>query len=299
MLQLSKLKYAFSQAKKNMARNGLMTVASLFTIFCCLLILGLCTVLTFNVNHLSEKLKDQCEIQAFINEGTSEERVSAIGDEILALPNVKEILLFTSEDTLNFVRDDMFEGNEALVESFKDDNPFRDSYKITLEDISLTASTVAEIEGLADINHVENKQDAVNTIISMSAGIKKASIVIILLLLAVSMVIISNTVRLTVFNRRKEINIMKYIGATDRFIRIPFIIEGILIGFFGALAAFGTVSWGYVFFSGMLAKSTLAELAELLPYSGIAPIIGAMLAAVGCLIGVVGSVISMRKYLDV
>ena len=256
LLNPSKLRYSISQAKKNVVRNGLMSVASLFTITCCLLILGLFTTLTLNVNYWTEQVKDQCEIQLYINVGTSEERVTQLGDEILANENVKEISLYTREEMYQYAMNDIFEGKEGLMDTYTDeDNPFSDSYKITLRDITKTKETAEQLAQLADVEHVENKQDVTNIVISVSNAVRHLSIIIMVILLIISVVIISNTVRLTVFNRRKEINIMKYIGATDRFIRTPFVIEGIMIGFFGALISFGLISWGYIAISYVIVHS--------------------------------------------
>ena len=298
-MNLSKIRYSVSQAKKNVIRNGLMSVASLFTISCCLLILGLFTILTLNVNSFTEQMKDQCEIQLFINKDTDENRVSQMADEILTFPNVKEVEFYSREDLYYYAMNDVFEGREELIGDYtEEDNPFSDSYKITLQDISKTAQTVDDLQKISDVSHIENKQDVTNIVISASNTVKNLSIVVMLILLLISIVIISNTVRLTVFNRRKEINIMKYIGATDRFIRIPFIIEGVMIGFIGAILSFALISWGYVVIYQKFIQSSF-DVVKLIPYVNIAPALGAIFLVFGCLIGIIGSAISMRKYLKV
>lgn len=294
-MKLSKFKYSFSQAKKNIFRNGLMTVASLFTITCCLLILGLFTVISLNANYITDTIKDQCEVQVYITDGTSEERVSAISDEILAVMNVKEISLFTKEDAFEYVINDMFGGNAELAEGLED--AFRDSYKVKLLDIEETADTVAALSEISDVAEVQNKQDVVNVVVQISNIVKKLSVLVMLLLLVVAVVIMANTIRLTVFNRRKEINIMKYIGATDRFIRVPFIMEGVLIGCIGAVIAFGFMSWGYVAMSKYIVNTM--RLFDLIAYGTIAPVFGILFILTGSLIGMIGSLISMRKYLNV
>lgn len=298
-MNLSKIRYSLSQAKKNIFRNGLMSVASLFTISCCLLILGLFTIVTLNVNSFTQQVKDQCEIQLYINLGTDDTRISQMADEILTFPNVKEVSFYSREELLAYALNDVFDGREELIGDYsEEDNPFSDSYKIVLKDISKTAETVKDLEKLSDVSHIENRQDIANVVISLSNAIKNISIVIMIILLLISIVIISNTVRLTVFNRRKEINIMKYIGATDRFIRIPFIIEGVLIGFIGAIISFAVVSWGYVVIYSKISNSYF-DVVELIPYINLAPIIAVAFIVFGCLIGIVGSAISMRKYLKV
>ena len=303
MFNLSKIRYSMSQAKKNIIRNGLMSVASLFTITCCLLILGLFTLMSFNVNFFSQQLKDQCEVQAYMIRGTTPERIEEIRYEIEAIENVKTVSLYTKEQLYEFAMNDVFKGKEDMMPAYdENDNPFSDSYQITLDDISKTSQTISEIEKINDMEHVEDRQELTNIIILGSNAIKNISIVIMIILLIISMVIISNTVRLTVFNRRKEINIMKYIGATNRFIRTPFVLEGMLIGFFGALIAFGVISWGYNelirLFAELLDSVEFGSL-SLVPYTSVAPTLIILFVAFGCLIGIIGSVISMRKHLKV
>lgn len=297
IMSLSKVGYSLNQAKKNVIRNGLMTVASLFTISSCLIILGLFTILTMNVNYITAQVKDQCEVQLFLDAQVSEERITSVKAEIDNIENVKESVLFTKEDMLAFAKEDMFEGKEDLLTGFEgEDNPFSNSYKITLENIEKTSETVSRLAELDGVDHVENKQDVVNTVVSVSNIIKRMSLAIMALLLVIAIVIISNTVKLTVFNRRKEITIMKYIGATDRFIRIPFVMEGMLIGLIGAVISFCLMSWGYTALLGYIAAYKF-DMFEFLSYITVAPIIGLLFLLVGCLIGIAGSLFSMRKYL--
>ena len=295
---MSNTKYFFSQAMKNIFRNGFMSVASLFTITSCLLILGIFTLITLNVNFITDQVKEQCELQLFIKKDADERRVGQLKDEIMTLSNVKSAELFTKEDMLNYAKQDMFEGKEEQLTGFEDDNPFSDSYKIRLNDISQSNATAEKLEQLADVDHVVNKQGVVDTLISISGTVKKISIIIMVLLLIVSVVIISNTVKLTVFNRRKEINIMKYIGATDGFIKVPFIIEGIIIGLLGAAVSFGLTSWGYLMLENFVTTAGF-EMIAMIPYSVVAIILGIMFAVMGGVIGMMGSMMSMKKHLHV
>ena len=298
ILKLSKFKYSFSEAKKNVTRNGLMSIASLFTIASCLIILGVFAILTVNVNSITTQVKDQCEIQLYIEPDASPERVAAIGEEVKNVQNVKEVTLFTKQQTLDYAINDMFEGNEAMLEGFEEDNPFSDSYKIVLSDIERTKETADALTQIPNVEKVVNKQDVVNVVLSLSGAVKKFSIVIMVILLIVAIVIISNTVKLTVFNRRKEINIMKYIGATDRFIRVPFVLEGLIIGFLGAALAFLAVFWGYFALYRYILRLNF-DVFELVGVWEIAPVIAVIFVVFGSLIGVVGSAISMRKHLQV
>ena len=297
-MKLSKFKYSFSEAKKNVIRNGLMSVASLFTIASCLVILGVFTLLTMNVNTITGQIKDQCELQLYMNIDATDDVISSIGERIKTVENVKECTLFTKEEMLQYAQEDMFDGNEGLLEGFEDDNPFSDSYKVVLYDIENTTQTAEELAKIEGVEKVVNKQDVVNIVLSLSDAVKKFSIAVMIILLIIAVVIISNTVKLTVYNRRKEINIMKYIGATDRFIRAPFVLEGLIIGVCGAILAFILVFWAYFailsYMQGM--NFTLFELVTL---SKAAPVFGGLFVIFGSLIGVCGSAISMRKYLQV
>lgn len=296
---MPRFKYFFAQAKKNIIRNGLMSVASLFTIVCCLFILGLFIILSLNVSSVTDQIKDQCEIQVFLEDGVSQERVEAIFEEIRATDNIKQAEIYTKEQMLEEVKETMFEGRADLMEGFgEEDNPFSDSYKIILTDISKASQTASALEQIENVEKVTNKQNIVNIVISASRAVKRASIIIMVLLFVIAVVIISNTVRLTVFNRRKEINIMKYIGATDRFIRIPFLFEGVMIGFLGALVSLALMCGAYGLLGKYIASSGF-ELFQIVPLKQVAVWLAVVFAVVGGLIGAAGSAVSMKKYLKV
>ena len=296
-MNISKFKYSFSQAKKNVFRNGLMTIASLFTIACCLLILGFFTVLSFNMNYITEQIKNQCEVQVYVKDGTSEKRIEEMHEDISSLPNIKEVTYFSKSEAFNYyIHENMFPDNPELAEGL-DENTFRDSFKIKIEDISKTQDTVDTLLKISNVDDVVNKQEVVNVIVNFSNTVRKFTILIMILLLIIAIVIMSNTIRLTMYNRRKEINIMKYIGATDRFIKTPFIIEGIIIGFIGSAIAFAVISFGYLALSDYLSKSI--DLFTLMPYATIWPFLCGLFLFTGSFIGTAGSLISMRKYLNV
>lgn len=296
---MSRIKYFMGEARKNIIRNGLMSVASLFTIVSCLVILGVFIIISLNVETVTEQIKDQCEIQVFLDLNTSDDRVSAIGTEISALENVKSVEIYTKEQMLEEVKVTMFEGREELIESFSaDDNPFSDSYKIVLNDISLASETASKLSEIENVESVTNKQDLVNVVLSISKNIRGFTMVMMALLLLIAVVIISNTVRLTVFNRRKEIGIMKYIGATDRFIRVPFIFEGVLVGIAGAVISFVLMFGGYAFVLKLIENGSF-DLFTLIGPKPVALWLGVVFLIVGGLIGMLGSVVSMKKYLKV
>ncbi|MBS7298355.1 MAG: permease-like cell division protein FtsX [Eubacteriales bacterium] len=296
---MSRIKYFIGEARKNIIRNGLMSVASLFTIVSCLVILGIFMIISLNVETVTNQIKDQCEIQVFLDINTSDERVNEIHTQISAMQNVKSAEIYTKEQMLEEVKTTMFKGREELIDTFDaEENPFSDSYKIVLNDISLAGETAEQLSAIENVESVTNKQDVVNVVISISENMRWATIIIMLLLLLVAVVIISNTVRLTVFNRRKEIGIMKYIGATDRFIRIPFIFEGVLVGIAGAIVAFLLMFGAYSFILNFIDKNNF-DLFTLIGLKPVASWLAIIFFVVGGLIGMLGSMLSMKKYLKV
>ncbi len=298
-MKLSRIKYAFSEAKKSIVRNGLMSFASLFTITCCLLILGVFAISAINVNNITEQIKDQCEVQIYIRNDATEERVNAIGEEVKRVDNVKEISLVTKEQTLEKAKNEVFKGKEEALAGFDEENPFSDSYTIVLKDIKKTAETVEDLKQIPDVVKVINKQNVVNSVLSISDSVKGMSIAVMIILFIIAIVIISNTVRLTVFNRRREINIMKYIGATDRFIRVPFILEGFIIGFSAAIVSCIIVFFGYGALLNLLNGNIEFKMLEFVGVGDIMWPIALLFVVFGSLIGILGSAISMRKHLHV
>ena len=298
-MKLSRIKYALSEAKKSIIRNGLMSFASLFTIACCLLILGVFAISAINVNSITEQIKDQCEVQIYMGNQTAQERVNAIGEEVNAIDNVKEISLVSKEQTLEKAKNEVFKGMEEALAGFDEENPFSDSYTIVLKDIKKTEETVEALKKIPDVEKVVNKQNVVNSVLSISNSVKGISIAVMIILFISAVVIISNTVRLTVFNRRREINIMKYIGATDRFIRTPFILEGFIIGISAAIISCIIVFFGYGALLNILSGNIEFKMLEFVTLREIMWPIALLFIAFGSLIGILGSSISMRKHLHV
>ncbi len=288
--------YFISQAIKNIFRNTFMSLASVFTAASCRLILGVCAAIIINAGNIIEQIKSQCEIQLFINTSASPERTAAISDEILSISNVKSAVFFSREDMLEFAANDMFKGREYELSGFENDNPFSDSYKISLIDISKTDETLKSLEKIPDIDHIMNNQSVINNIISVSSSVKKTGIILMILLFSLSMVIIFNTVKLTVFNRRTEINIMKYIGASDNFIKAPFVIEGTIIGCTSALVSFGILSFVYIEIYNLWdGYGSLT----LIPFSDISLAAAAAFLVSGLFISTSGTTFAVKKHLNV
>lgn len=296
-MKIRGIRYFFSEAFKNIFSNGWMTLASIFTVMASLLVLGVFMVLSINLTSMAGDLEGNYQIVAIVDETVTDEGLITIGQQLKSTPNVESVILNTNEQRLSSLKDRMGD-NGALLDRYQDDNPLRNMYLITLTDLSKSSETVAVMDDIAGIVKIQQNEESIDKLVSIANYIRNFSLWIIIALAIVSIFIISNTIKLTVYTRRKEINIMKFVGATDWFIRWPFIIEGIAIGIIGAGASIAVIIAGYgavvnIVNSLNIMFLTLKPLTEL---TGI--IIGSSLG-LGAILGGLGSLISVRKHLNV
>lgn len=296
-MKIRGIRYFFSEAFKNIFSNGWMTLASIFTVMASLLVLGVFMVLSINLTSMAGDLEGNYQIVAIVDETVTDEGLITIGQQLKSTPNVESVILNTNEQRLSSLKDRMGD-NGALLDRYQDDNPLRNMYLITLTDLSKSSETVAVMDDIAGIVKIQQNEESIDKLVSIANYIRNFSLWIIIALAVVSIFIISNTIKLTVYTRRKEINIMKFVGATDWFIRWPFIIEGIAIGIIGAGASIAVIIAGYgavvnIVNSLNIMFLTLKPLTEL---TGI--IIGSSLG-LGAILGGLGSLISVRKHLNV
>lgn len=291
------LRYFFSQGIRGLVSNSLMTLASVGIVIASLVLFGTFVLLGMNLNYIGEQIKEQCEINVYLPRDMSRDDVRKIGSELAKIKYVKEAQLYTKEERFNNFKDSSYEEQADVIDMLEQDNPLRDSYILVLEDVS-RANEVAAAAGKIDgVEEVVNSQHLIQRIITLTNAIRHISIWLILVLAVVSVFIISNTIKLGMFSRRKEINIMKFVGATNWFIRWPFIIEGMFLGIIGALIASGIVLLGYEsIYKGMQDFMGNIRFLELYEVSG-AGVLGFLIMGVG--MGMIGSAMSIRKHLHV
>jgi len=296
-MKIRGFRYFFSEAFKNIFSNGGMTIASIFTVIASLLLLGVFMCLTININSMMGNLQDSYQIVAYVDEKVNEDGISAIGAQLENLPNVSQVTFTNSDQRLENLRQKMG-GNGAKLDRYKDDNPLRNMYEITLTDLSLSEDTVKEMKNIDGIAKIQQNEETIGQLVTIANYIRIFSLGIMVALAIIAIFIISNTIKLTVYTRRKEINIMKFVGATDWFIRWPFIIEGIFIGIIGAVFSIGIVLGGYYLLEGVVDSLNIAFLA-MKPMSDLTNLIVATSLILGALLGGIGSLISVRKHLNV
>jgi len=284
---------------KNLWRNRLMSVASISSVAATLMILGIIFALIININAMAQSAKDQFDsIQAYLLDTLTADEISALLESVEAIDGVQSVTYESKNDALERMKES-WKDNAYLLEGLEA-NPLPSSLIIYLEDIYYSSSVLEQIEALSGIEEVKSYQDIVEQLLSITEAIRKTGIVVIFVLIAISTFIIHNTIKLTVNSRYREINIMKYVGATNWFIRWPFLTEGTLLGLIGAgiSAAFMKFAYDYVF-NLMHSDFYVLVSAYVVPPETLMKDVIFLFVVIGAGIGALGSIWSMRKYLNV
>ena len=291
--------YLLGEGFRNVFHNKKSSGASLAIMCATMLIFGIFFMIIENINSAVKTIELQQGMQVFIQKDATDEQISQIGEQIKAINGVNTIKFISKEDALNYNREKL--GNPALFVGYDEENPFKASYLVTLTDLKLSSEVQENIYKLDNIASITSQDNTINNLVKIANGIKIVSIVVLSLLVIISIFIIANTIKLTVHARRKEISIMKYVGATDSFIRWPFIIEGIIIGIIAAIISLAVLGLAYILIISKLGNSAvLAKIGmSLLSFADISTLLVIVYLVLGIGIGALGSTISMRKYLKV
>ncbi len=295
-----RLRRAVAEAFSGMIKNGLMTVASVVVVTSCLIMLGVFLIVTLNVNSMSDDIADSCQVKVYVTrEAQDGGMLDSIEDQIKKISYTKEVTYENGVAAFKRIKGQMDESELASFEGLPDDL-LPDAFNVTVDDIANTAKITKILGEIEGVEKVDSGDDVVSMINTIRNAVKKISFWIIIAFMLISIFIISNTVKLTLHNRRKEINIMKYVGATDSYIRWPFIIEGMLVGIISALIAFGITHSVYGALSGAVTgDNSIVSFIKLLSFNDIWQIFALSYATLGIVIGSLGSAFSIRKYLKV
>lgn len=296
-MKISSMKYFTREASRNVFSNGWMSVASILTVVASLLVFGLFMILGLNLTYIAEQAELDYELILVLDESLDDGAVGALKTTIEQTPNVKEVTLDTNDQRLEELKKEMG-SDAALLEGYDQNNPLRNWYRVTMTDLGEAEGTVAQLERLTGVVKIVRNQDTIQTLVKVTGYVRHLSLWVMAALAVVSVFIIANTIKLTVFARRKEINIMKFVGATDWFIRWPFVIEGIMIGFLGCLVSLVLLSFGYGALVNFVTELGI-HFVRLVPLQQIfLPFVGLFLI-MGAVMGGLGSLISVRKHLKV
>lgn len=299
-MKVKTMKYFVKEGFSGIWTNRMMSLASIGVVVACLVIFGMFALVTSNINYIGGQVKEQLQIKVFIDENVSVDKLTDIEIEIKSIPYIKECILETKEQALENYKKQL--GDDAhVLEGFEEHNPLRNAFIINLDeklsDIKIVDEVVDRLGAIQGVVKVRNHRESVDKLLKITEFIRMASLWVMILLTIVAVFIISNTIKLAVFARRREINIMKFVGATDWFIRWPFIMEGMVIGLIGALISLALVGYGYNYILKFFYQSI--NIFKLRDFSEIVEGLAIIFILFGTSIGMIGSVISIRKYLRV
>ena len=302
-MRISTFGYSMKQGVKNIGRNKMFSIASIATMSACIFLFGLFYSIVMNFNYIVDKAEQGVAITVFFNEDATQEQKDKIGEDLKKEDGVLEVNYISAEEAWNKFQDDYFGDSKEAAEGFKNDNPLAnsDNYEVYMSDVSKQKQVVSYAEKLDGVRKVNKSDTVAKTLTSVNKLVGIISAAIILILLAVSIFLISNTVTMGITVRREEIAIMKLIGATDYFVRAPFVVEGIVIGLIGAAIPLGIlyalygkivmyISDKFSFISNMMKFLSVNEI-----FHNLIPV--ALILGVG--IGFIGSRITIRKHLRV
>lgn len=302
----SSFQYLIKEGARNIYANKQMSVASIGVLVACMLLIGASVLFSMNVNSFVGYTEQQNEVAVFLEDGTTAAEREELETAFDGIANILGVRYVSRDEGLEDWIDSMSGVSDASEELFLplfEDNVLPDAYYLKVEDLSLLEETVDEVETLDHIDMVRAPVEVAQTITILKQVVTMGGTAIVVLLVAVASVIIANTIKITVFNRRKEISIMKFVGATDTFIRLPFIVEGLLLGLISAVIAFFLI-WGlYAALLSWLGKNPVTWFGFLLDnmivFKTVALQLFGSFALTGIVIGVVGSIVFVHKYLKV
>ena len=289
----------FRDARKSVMRNFSLSLASISCITITLIVVAFSAILSYNVENFAESIRKDVTVVIFLNSDTTETKRNEIEKEIRATKNVEELTFVSKEKTAESLKDnDTFKG---IIETLTDKtNPLLDSFMLkvkNIDDIKTTVNVIKNINGVKTVNYGE---DMIDQLITVFKVVEKASIFIVVALVVVTAFLIGNTIKLAIFSRKREIEIMRLVGASNVSIKVPFVIEGLFIGMLGSIIPIILSVYGYTslynFFKGKLFGSSLAKLVPPTPFMYY---ISLVLLAIGIVVGMIGSYRAVRKYLKI
>ncbi|MDR2182614.1 MAG: permease-like cell division protein FtsX [Clostridiales bacterium] len=299
-LKFRNIKYYLAETFRNLVRNKIMTITSVITVAACLLIVVFSYAIASNVNFILAYLETSVPVMVVIEDELTVPEVDALFHEILQTENVTSATFITPEEALRNLAENLGI-TDGILAGLEEANPLGRSFNVELKDIRMQSQTVVAIGLLNGVARVNEASVVTDMLIAVNNFVGIFSFVVMMVLGILSVVIITNTIKLTVNNRRNEIIIMKYVGATDWFIKWPFVIEGIVIGIFGAIIPMG-IMWAS--YDGLIDTIRYTDFQMLLqmPFrtaTELFPIFAPVVMVLGVGIGILGSISAMRKYLSV
>ena len=294
-MRLNRSGYLIREGFRSIGTHGFMSFATVTIIMACLIIMGSVTLLSLNIDRLIKGLENQNEVVAFVDESYTEDAARALQNQIDAIDNISSAQFVTRGEAF----DSFMENYSTDLAEGLDDQVLRDRYVIHLTDIAMMEQTKAALENIEGVAKVKAHLDYAKTFVTIRNVVSVVSLALIAMLVFVSIFIMSNTIKLATFGRREEIAIMKMVGASNGFIRLPFVVEGLVLGILGGGLGF-LAEWGlYELLTKKLVGSVAGSIFAVVPFAQIALPMFIAYMAIGVLIGAFGGVNAIRNYLEV
>lgn len=288
--------YHIKEGFRSIFTHGLMSFASVCMIVACLLIMGSFSLVAVNINHMLSDLEDENEFLAYVDDSYTEEEARSLQTRLESIPNVSAVTFISREEALQNFRNE--QGNAALFQDL-DPSTLRDRYSIHVEEIEGLSDAAAQVEQVEGIAEVRASLEIADGFVMLRNVASAIAIILVVMLVVISIFIIANTIKLATFTRREEIAIMKMCGATNWFIRWPFLVEGVLLGLFGGVLAY-LAQWGiYGLIGKAMQESGILSIITMIPYANMASTVLLVFLAVSFVIGAGGSALAIRKFLKV
>ena len=297
-MRFNVLNYLIGEGIRNLFKNKKSTMSSLIIMCATMLIFGLFFVIGENLNAFVENVADAQEIRVIIDNDATESEIEEVGNEILSIDGVKSAEFVSKDEALDYMKDML---GDELLEGYSERNILSVAYNVTLTDLRLNNDVQDSISQLPHVKKIVSSNQVISQIISLAKGVRIITGGILILLIIISVSIITNTIKLAVHSRRKEISIMKYVGATNSFIRWPFLVEGIIIGVVAGAISVGIIGLAYTYIVGQISGTSFFEIANIkfIEFSSMSELLILVYLGLGIGVGAIGSTISMKKYLEV
>ncbi|ABR50211.1 protein of unknown function DUF214 [Alkaliphilus metalliredigens QYMF] len=298
-MKIKTINYVFKQGMIGLWRNRGMSIASISSVMTSLLVLGLIITLVLNINNVALLAQTQFDsVQVYLDEELELESIRQIGEDVSEIQGVAAVEYESSEQALANMKEQW--GEQGYLLDNLESNPLPNSYIIHLEGLEVADEVVSELEAIEGIEEVKYYKEIMDQLMNIAGLIRTVGFVLILALILVTVFIISNTIKLTLNARRQEINIMKYVGATNWFVRWPFIIEGVFLGLIGSVLALVFVYYGYQYvFNAMTTQFYIMLSTYMVPIEEMMNKTIVIFAVLGAGVGALGSIFSLRKHLRV
>ena len=292
---MNKLGYLIGQGFKGIRSHRFMAFASIAVILACLIIMGSASLLSYNVSNLIRQLEQENEIVAFVDENYTEAQARALQSKLESVDHVASVEFVSREQAMDTFMEDY---DQTIMEGI-DESVFRDRFIVHLDDISQMATVRTELEQVKGIAKVNAHIDYANSFISVRNVINIISLILVVVLIIISLFIMTNTIKLATVSRCEEIAIMRMVGATNSFIRFPFVVEGIILGWIGGVLAW-LAEWGlYDLIADRVMTSIAGSIVSVIPFSQISLQVLVVFVGVGILVGAFGGLNAIRNYLKV